>query len=153
MQSSELQQFLYEQIPITKALNVHVVSATASKVVLRCLLMPNRNHMQTAFGGSLAAVLILACYSWLFNILQERGYRVHIILKSAQTDYLAPVDEDFVATCSAPEEKEFENLMNAFDRKGLARVHLFSQIEANGKRLCSLAGEFVVKKVNDYSAI
>ena len=108
MTTTELESFLHSQIPITKALAVRVTTADEARVELRASLKPNLNHLGTAFGGSLAAVAILAGYAWIFQALEIRGYKVHVILKSSQTNYLSPVAEDLRAVCLAPAKEDFE---------------------------------------------
>lgn len=146
MSPSNLEQFLHDKIPLSKALAIRISSANDTQVILHSPLKPNRNHMGTAFGGSLSAVATLACYTWIFNYLEERGHHVHIILKSSEMKYLAPVDEDFSATCSAPAAADLEKSLKAFEKKGLARLNLSSEISSHGKRLCLFKGEFAVKR-------
>lgn len=146
MTAMELENFLKEQIPITLAIGVHVVSADDARVEITCPLSVNHNHLGTAFGGSLAAVAILAGYAWIFRALITRGHDVHVVLKSTSIDYLKPVEEDLRAVCEAPPAPEFEKFVSTFERKGLARLTLRSVIETASGVACSLTGEFVAKR-------
>lgn len=69
MTPTELTSFLHEQIPLARALSIEIIKADDHEALVMGPLAPNRNHMGTAFGGSLSAVLILSCYTWLFHRL------------------------------------------------------------------------------------
>lgn len=146
MTPAELQTFLNDQIPLTKALAVRVIEASEERVELRAKLEPNRNHLGTAFGGSLAAVAILAGYAWIFQALERRGHDVRVILKSSAIDYLKPVNEDLRAICLAPPAGELEKAIHLFEKKGVGRLRLNSSIEIAAGVACRLAGEFVFQK-------
>ena len=145
MTTNELEKFIHQQIPLSQALQVHVVTAESSRVELKCPLYPNRNHLSTAFGGSLAAAAILACYTWIFYELNRQGFKVHVLLKSSTTDYSLPVEEDFSAVCNAPNASDFEKFLNTFKKKGLARIDLVSEIKTSKGLACRLQGEFVAR--------
>ncbi len=147
MTNQDLENFLKQQIPITKAFGVKVVKADHDQVELICPLELNHNHLGTAFGGSLAAVAILAGYTWIFQELDRRGHKVHVLLKSSEAEYHMPVHEDLRAMCKAPDENTFESFIKAFEKKGLARLNLTSEIRTSQGVACTLKGEFVAQRV------
>lgn len=147
MTINELEKFLHQQIPISKAFGVKVLRADQELVELKCPLEPNHNHLGTAFGGSLAAVAILAGYTWIFQELSRQGHQVHILLKSNEAEYFKPVSEDLRATCAAPAIAELENFMRIFEKKGLARLRLVSEIHTAAGVACALNGEFVAQQI------
>ena len=59
MNPAALAAFLHEKIPLSAAMDVSVVSASASEVVLEAPLDPNINVHGTMFGGSVST---LACW-------------------------------------------------------------------------------------------
>ncbi len=63
MTTRGLEAFLHEKIPLTKAMGLHVAESNARRLVLEAPLAANRNHLGTAFGGSLHALPTLACYA------------------------------------------------------------------------------------------
>ncbi len=142
----ELRDFLYQEIPMARALEVQVVGLTAQAVELRAPLAPSRNHLETAFGGSLGAVMILACYSWLFHRLACDGKVAHVLIQSAHTDYLRPVAGEIRARCLAPDENQVQRMLEHFQRKGMARLTLTAQvIDAHETVLCQFTGDFVAR--------
>lgn len=145
MTPTELTSFLHEQIPLARALSIEIIKANDNEVEVMGPLAPNRNHMGTAFGGSLSAVLILSCYTWLFHRLEQAGFSAHVLIKEGKTDYLQPVEEDLVAVCLSPEEIHFEKFIESFKRKGMGRITLKAHI----KNACSFEGVFVAQKSSE----
>jgi thioesterase domain-containing protein len=123
-----LQTYLAEQIPLSAAIGVKVVSASPRKVVLSAPLSNNINHKKTAFGGSLHAVATLACWSLLhLNI----GSSYQIVIANSETDFLSPVTTDFIAACTMPGEEEWARFCKTLQRRGKARLQLTANISCN----------------------
>ena len=146
MTNVELNQFLYEQIPIAKALGVEVRRSDHTGSEVYAPLKNNINHMGTAFGGSLNAVLITSCYAWLFHHLEKQGLHSHVLIKEGNTEYLHPVDGDFSAICLAPVGQEYMEFQDHFDRKGKARLTLHAYVENDKGKACVFKGVFVAVK-------
>ncbi len=148
MNTVELRDFLYQEIPLAKAMGVEVVSSDAQRTELMAPLPLNRNHLETAFGGSLNSLLILSCYGWLFHKLHSDGFSVHVLIQAGNTDYLLPVEKDIHAICSGPLDDDFQKFFSAFKRKGIARLKLKSQVIIDSGVACRFEGEFVARKVS-----
>ncbi len=132
---------------MARAIGVEVVKLSADEVELLAPLEPNHNHMGTAFGGSLGAMLILACYGWFFNRLGEAGKSCHVVIKSGQTDYLKPVTGALRSRCRFVATEEVALALRQFERKGSARLELESCVVGEGDEvLCRFRGEFVARR-------
>jgi thioesterase domain-containing protein len=145
MKPSELEKFLYDQIPLASALEISVLHADDGSAAVKAPLYPNRNHMGTAFGGSLNAVMVLAGYAWLFQCLETRGQSGHVVLKQSTIQYLLPVAADFTAIAKGPERADFEKFLNGLARKGRSRVHVVIEIDTPSGVACRLSCEFVAR--------
>jgi thioesterase domain-containing protein len=137
-----LQDFLYEQIPLSRHLGVKIQHIDDLGAKVWAPLEPNRNHMGTAFGGSLQAVLVLSAYAWLFALMESRGHICHVILQESTFEFLKPVEGDFVAECKAPAKKNVEKFLTGFKRKNKARILIRASVEKS----CLFSGKFVVQK-------
>ena len=73
MNPHELESYLHEQIPLSQAMAVRVVSVSDDSVVLGADLAPNINHRETLFGGSASAIAILAAWSLVHSRLHSAG--------------------------------------------------------------------------------
>lgn len=141
MTSQMLQDKLHNEIPLSKYMKVQVIRADQSEIELRCELAPNHNHIGTAFGGSLATMMVLAAYCQLFEIINETG---HVLLKNTSMNFIYPVEETIKAVCKAPPLDQVKKFQEAYFKKGKARLELSSQIFlADGRVACQMTGEFV----------
>lgn len=141
----ELERFLHAQIPLTAAMGVQVEQADSAQLVLTAPLAANHNHLGTAFGGSLAALLVLAGYSLLWMEIGERGS--HIVVRSSTMDYRRPVFDPLRAVCRRPDEAALATFRQTFGRRGKARIELTATIEQDGEIAVEFRGVFVAVRV------
>jgi thioesterase domain-containing protein len=73
--TSEIERYLHEHIPLSQHMQVRVVSCDAHGVKLTAPLLPNINHRHTMFGGSASALAILAGWTWLHTQLKGGSSR------------------------------------------------------------------------------
>jgi thioesterase domain-containing protein len=125
--ADDLEAVLWDQIPLTKAMALEVVEASAAKVVLKAPLEPNHNHKSTAFGGSLYSLAVLAGWSLLWIRLRQAGLEGHVVIANTDVQYLKPVVDDFQATAIA-DEMAMALAVQVFRNRGRARVMVTSQI-------------------------
>lgn len=149
MKLQELETFLHQQIPMARALGAKVLEASESSVKIFGPLSLNRNHLGTAFGGSLHSLLILAAYTWLYQHMKMKGHAVHVLIQSGQTDYHHPVSTDIEAICLGPKTQDLADFEKMFERKGTGRVTLECHIENSEGKLCSFQGVFIAQKSSE----
>lgn len=141
MDRKALQERLHQQIPLSQFMQVEVIQADDKCIGLECALLPNHNHLGTAFGGSLTCLMILAAYCQIFRIINQTG---HVVIKSSSTEFLLPVEEKLHAICAAPEVEAVSQFLKVYNKKGRARLTLESQIVlADGRIACRMKSEFV----------
>ncbi len=153
---TELQAFLYNQIPLARALGIQVKVANDESAVVTAPLESNKNHLNTAFGGSLGAVLILSGYTWLYHLMISRGFDCHVLIRRSETDYRRPVDTDFTAIAFRPAPEELERFLKNYEKKGTARISIAAEIRSADpsadQAACLFKGEFVAQKATDTHA-
>lgn len=147
MKLSELCLFLYSEIPMAKAMGVNIPEASETSITVTAPLSVNRNHLDTAFGGSLSTLLIFSCYAWLFQAVNKEGYRCHVLIQSGHTDYILPVNEDLRAICHAPDSKSFIKFLESFRRKGVGRLTLRAEIVTAKGKACHFEGIFIAQAI------
>lgn len=143
----ELLTFLHDQIPLTKSLGLSIVSLDSKGALIRAPLAPNHNHMGGAFGGSLATMMILSGYIWLYHELLKNHHRAHVILHKEESEYLLPVKTDIEVLARAPSPEEWRKFEESFLRKGTGRLVLHSEIRLEPGLAATFRGEFVAKRV------
>lgn len=139
-----LTAFLHEEIPLTRAMNLRAVESNAQRLVVEAPLEPNKNHLGTAFGGSLHAVPLLACYGALWVVLREAGIDGHVVVKRSNALYRAPVTGTIRAICERPSASAAADFLSDLRRHRKARMELRAIVAgANGKPAVEFDGSFV----------
>lgn len=141
MSPQDLENFLHRKIPLSQLMQVKVISSDSKETALMCNLKANHNHMDTAFGGSLSSLMMLTSYSHIFQYIDDAG---HAVLKSAELNFKYPVEEDLHAIARIPDAKSLEDFIEAYKRKGKARIHIESHVVlSDGRIACTMKAEFV----------
>jgi thioesterase domain-containing protein len=138
---ADLEKYLHEKIPLTAAMGVQVAECDDAHLVLTAPLAPNRNHLGTAFGGSLHSLATLSGYSLLWWLL--RAPDAHIVIRESTVHYEKPVSGELRAVCIAPPAEELERFRRDFARKGKARLCLSATIEHGTETAVRFTGIFV----------
>lgn len=146
MSQIDLLNFLHEQIPLTKSLGLSIVSIDARGALIRAPLAPNLNHLGGAFGGSLATMMILSGYIWLYDALLKSNHHAHVILFREESEYLLPVKTDIEVLALAPSVTSWKKFEESFVRKGTGRLVLHSEIRLSEGTAARFRGEFVAKR-------
>ena len=143
MTPQDLQAYLHQHIPLSRAMEVSVVEASAQHVVLSAPLAPNINHRDTVFGGSASAVAILAAWSMLHLRLSAEGLGSRLVIQRNTMDYLLPIDGTFTAVAYAPAAAVWQPFTRMLQRKGLGRIAQAAVLHYQGQPAGRLVGEFV----------
>jgi thioesterase domain-containing protein len=144
-----LEKYLHDHIPLSKAMQVSVVSVSEDAVVLSAPLAPNINHRDTVFGGSASAVAILAAWSLLQTRLQSAGIISRLVIQSNTMDYHLPILGEFTARAFIQQPDAWQRFVTMLKRKGKARISVSSVLEQGGQLVGSLKGEFVALGAGD----
>jgi len=147
MNTNELETYLHQRIPLSKAMAVEVRSATPDGVELFAPLAPNINHRDTVFGGSASAVGILAAWSALYVRMRAEMRAGRIVIRRNKMSYERPITGDFTAKSAPPEAAAWAKAIATLGKGRPARVHVTATLECLGERVGVLEGEFVVMPV------
>lgn len=142
---SQLQDTLNHEIPLTLALGLRAESLEDGALILSAPLAPNINHKDTAFAGSLNAVVTLAGWSRVWLLLREHGLPGKIVIQDSSIRYLHPVTRDFSARCGLPETAEVTRFLQMMRRRGRGRLELHAEIVEDGRVAVEFTGRYVVE--------
>lgn len=143
MTSSELQEYLHDHIPLSRAMQVAVVLVEEDSVVLSAPLAPNINHRETVFGGSASAVAILAAWSLLHTRLRSVGVVRRLVIQRHTMNFDLPISGTFTARSFIAQPAAWQQFMHVLARKGRARITVSSAREFRSTVVARLEGEFV----------
>ncbi len=143
MVPKELERYLHEHIPLSRAMQVSVKKTEEDTVVLSAPLAPNINHRETVFGGSASAVAILAAWSLLHTRLNKAGTASRLVIQRNTMDYEAPIQGAFAACATLDRPAEWPQFLRMLARKGKARITVLSVLVYDGRVAGRFSGEFV----------
>ena len=144
MTARELETYLYERIPLTRAMAVEVRAAGPGGVEVYAPLAPNINHRDTVFGGSASAVAIVAAWSALHVRMRAAGLDVRLVIRRNTMSYDRPITSGFTATAAPPADEAWDKLVATVERGRPARVNVGAQLHCDGQLVGELDGEFAV---------
>ena len=144
MDARDLERYLHDRIPLSRAMAVEVRAASPAGVILFAPLAPNINHRDTVFGGSASALAILAAWSALLVRLKDAALDGRIVIQRNTVHYERPMAAAFKASAAVPEGTSWERLLAAIHRGRPGRIRIHSVLECDGTPSGDLEGEFVV---------
>ncbi|MDX1557143.1 MAG: YiiD C-terminal domain-containing protein [Xanthomonadales bacterium] len=143
MAPEELERYLHEHIPLTRAMAVSVASAAPESIVLSAPLAPNINHRETVFGGSASALAILAAWSLLLTRMRGEGVTSRLVIQRNSMEYKCPITGEFTASASLARPDKWSQFMTTLARKGKSRVTVESALACDRQTVGHFRGEFV----------
>lgn len=143
MERKALETWLHRHIPLSQSMRVKVLRTDLDRIVLHAPLRPNRNHQQTAFGGSLSALMLLAAWSLIHSRLHPATTSHVLVVRRLSARYHAPVTGPLRATARLAREAQWRAFERLLRRRGKARLTIGSVIEQDGRIAARFEGEFV----------
>jgi thioesterase domain-containing protein len=143
---ADLEAYLRERIPLSRAMQVHVAEASADAVRLTAPLAPNINHRDTVFGGSAAAVAMLAAWGLLYVRLDHEKQPARLVIQRCDMEFLRPIAGDFTAVSAVDAGSDWSRFRSALERKGRGRIGVRVLLDCAGARVGEFLGEFVALK-------
>lgn len=141
--TSELENYIHQQIPITAAMGVRVLEATVDRVELAAPLAPNINHRETVFGGSAAAVATLAAWTLVLVRMRAAGLSGRLVIAANSMEFLKPITRDFTAVATSQELRGWPKFVAGLERKGRGRLTAESWLLLDDQQVAHFDGRFV----------
>jgi thioesterase domain-containing protein len=143
---ARLQHTLEHEIPLTVAIGVWAVSYGQGCLTLAAPLAPNINHKDTAFAGSINALVTLAGWGLVWCLLDESGLEGKIVIQESAIEYLRPISFNFAAHACLPDAAQVQRFLETLRRKRRARLELAATIEEDGALAVRFRGRYVAQR-------
>ena len=142
----ELQNKLYNDIPLTKIMEIKIQNYTNQELITTASLGININDKGTAFGGSLSTITIISGWSLSWLISKELGFDSNnIVIIKNETSFRKPVTKDIVCITKKPSKEEIEIVKQKLQIKKSASLKIQSQIIEDGEICVDFEGYYVIK--------
>jgi thioesterase domain-containing protein len=146
MTHTQMQEYLHKQIPLSKAMGIEVNEIQEGRVVLEVPLEPNINHRATAFGGSISAAAILACWTLLHMRLNAVIDSTRLVIHKNKMVYRKPISGRFQAMCALPGDSTWPDFMTMLEQHNKAKIILCADIIYDNEKAGEFTGSFVAMK-------
>lgn len=145
--AEEVTAYLHQHIPVTQAMQVTVLPEIQGALRLHAPLAPNLNHQETAFGGSIASIGILAGWTLIHLRLRSEHARYRIVIQKSEMEFLLPIEAAFESECLYPDQSVWDRFYTGLQRKGRARIQLGCRVSVNQQVAAVITGTFVAKQM------
>ena len=143
MRKGEVEEYLREHIPLSAGMDISVVEAGPDGVTIEAPLEPNVNHRSTAFGGSVAALAILAGWTLIHLRLRAEGLVSYTVIQSSVAHFDAPVSGPFRAVTVPVDDHAWEKFTRAITRHRKGRIGISVRVMSAGHAVASFTGAYV----------
>ncbi len=143
------QQMLFEQIPQTKHLGMHIRHMTEDCLTMQGEFDLNKNHLNIVFGGSIAAISITTAWSFLQHRIALAGLHGALVIKQQTVKFLLPIRSDFECIASLHTNEDWAPFLTSYRQRGRARIQVNAQLRCEGKTCATFEGTFVLYKPSE----
>jgi thioesterase domain-containing protein len=142
-QLQRLEEVVRETIPLATAMDIRVLASDEEGLRLGAPLAANANLHGTIFGGSAAALAILAGWALVRLRLLAQALEPTLVIQRTSMDFLAPAEGDLVARAHPPDDEAWDRFVRTFHRHGRARLAVEVTLWADGAQVARLTGWYV----------
>ena len=140
-----LEAELHDTIPLVRALGLKVARSLDGEVIFNAALAPNINDKGCAFGGSLASLLTLSCWSVLRAHTWAQQIPSDIFVHTSRIVYIAPIWADFTVHASLSPDALAE-FTQTLATKGKAAAIIRAEVRAADGVAATMEARFVAKR-------
>lgn len=143
MSPPELEAYLHSHIPLTAAMQVSVKAIAPDGVAVSAPLLPNINHRETVFGGSISTLAIVSAWGLVHTRLKDQGVSCRVVIRRHAMEYTAPITGEFCAVSRLPDPAAWGPFLKMMERRGKARISVAATVASGGGNAGEFTGEFV----------
>jgi len=146
MDLQDLQNKLYEKIPITKMMGFEIISFDKYALLTKIPLDLNINDKGTAFGGSLSSFATISAWVLLELLINEHQENHDILVIANLCNFKAPLTRDINCTVFTPPKEELLSLREKLNNKGIGSIKVNAQMSEAGEICFEYEGKYAVRK-------
>ena len=146
--AERLQDYLYEHIPLSVAMQVKVDQYDGHSLQLSVPLAANHNDKGTGFAGSISSLAALSGWGLAMLWAQERiPGECQAAIAHADIQYRKPIRTDFRALATLPSPEDIATLQQRIAEKGRGKLQVHIEVsDAHGVAVTQIA-EYAIWKL------
>lgn len=138
-----LQTLINEEIPIAEKMGIVIDSYQSDKIKLRVPFDGNKNHKNTAFGGSIYSALALSGWGLLAANIREHDLQGEVVIHEANIEYMKPINTDFEVVCSIDNKEDIDQFLDQLKSRGKAKINVTSKVMLGEESVVQFTGAYV----------
>lgn len=143
---NEIMDFVQNNIPLSNHLGISINEYKEDSLSLNVSLKENKNHHNSAFGGSLSAIAILNSWVLLHAKLEEMDITNSLVIQNSNYTYKKPILGDFKSIAILPSNDDFDKFIKLLEKKGKARIKILCEVYYNDEPCGFHEGSYVAIK-------
>ncbi|AKH69654.1 thioesterase-like protein [Spongiibacter sp. IMCC21906] len=144
MANTAMDEFIAQYLPSAQFMQLEVDAYNGKSLHLKAPLGPNINDKNTAFGGSIYCVSVMACWGMVYMRCVDYGLDPDIVIAKAEIEYLKPVTGDILAKSLEADENRWNDFFSRYEERGRARMALSSEVHVNGELAVKFSGNYAI---------
>lgn len=147
MNAQELQDYIYDHIPVVGVNRFEIAAIDGDVVSVRGNYDLHINHRNSVFGGSIGTATTLASWAQVRMFMEHEGLaeKAVIVVQRHTVEFLLPVLSDFTAKGLEIGAADKEKFMSILGRHKRAKLELSAELRDDKGLVCARAnGIFAV---------
>ena len=132
-----LQTFLYQEIPLTKDMNLEIKEYSSESILSTAPLANNINDKGSVFGGSSSALMIITAWSLIKLNCQEYGITSDIVIHKNETTWNKALYENLIIKAHFKKKYDFNVIKRALERSKLQRIECIIELQDEAANIYS----------------
>ena len=146
-QAQQLIQFIRDEIPLARAMDLHLAHCDDDMLSLSAPLAPNVNDKGCAFGGSLVSLMTLSGWALVEMALRRYGHDCDVFVAESSVRYLSPLWHDFRSEARLAATASWTTFFNTLTTRGRARIEVACEVPGDdGKPASTLTARYVAMR-------
>ena len=146
---AELKQYIEEtmlsKIPLLASMNAKVFKLSDFELSIEAPLAPNKNHLMSAFCGSIAALATAAGWGLLMGELKKGNVSASVVVVKSSIKYIQPVMNDFIASCKQESLVQWTGFFDKLKTNSHSKIKLCVHVVCNEEVCAILEGTFLAR--------
>ncbi|MEO7051532.1 MAG: YiiD C-terminal domain-containing protein [Rhodanobacter sp.] len=146
-QARQLIQFIRDEIPLAKAMDLQLDKVGIDELSLLAPLAPNVNDKGCAFGGSLVSLMTLNGWALVEMALRREHLDCDVFVAESSVRYLAPLWQDFRSHAQLADNTSWNTFFTTLAARGRARITVECVVPGeDAQPAATLSARFVAKR-------
>lgn len=142
-----IEETMLSKIPLLASMKAKVFKLSDLEFSIEAPLDPNKNHLMSAFGGSIAALATAAGWGLLMGELKKGNISASVVVVKSSIKYMQPVMSDFIASCKKESMVQWSGFFDKLKSNSHSKIKLCVKVVCNNQVCAVLEGTFLARLI------